>query len=76
MSQTCPLTFKLIDGTLARVGAVFVFLFVVLFLLTAQKVFLFLVWVDFLMRLYGLKTYSLVYNLAIVTKKIFSLKQR
>ena len=74
MSQTCPLTFRLIDGTLARLSAVFVFLFTVLFLLTAQNLFLFFVLVDFLMRLYGIKNYSIIHNLAIISKKLFSLK--
>ncbi len=72
MSQSCPLAFRLIDGTVARISAVFVSLFVIIFLLTAQKLFLFFILVDFLMRLYGLKKYSIVYNLAIFSKKIFS----
>ena len=74
MSQTCPLAFRLIDGTLARLSAVFVFLFTVLFLLTGINLFLFFVLVDFFMRLYGLKKYSIIHNLAIISKKIFSFK--
>lgn len=74
MSQTCPLAFRLIDGTLARLSAVFVFLFIVLFLFTREDFVLFFVLIDFLMRLYGLKKYSIIHNLAIFSKKIFSLK--
>ncbi|MDD2357642.1 MAG: DUF4395 domain-containing protein [Thiovulaceae bacterium] len=74
MSQSCPLAFRLIDGTIARISAVFVSLFVISFLFTAQKLFLFFILIDFLMRLYGLKKYSIVYNLALIIKKIFSFK--
>ncbi|MBU0632636.1 DUF4395 domain-containing protein [bacterium] len=74
MSQACPLIFRQIDGTLARVSAIYVSLFVVLFLLTSQVVFLYFVSIDFLMRLYGLKQYSIIQQLSIFTKNIFSLK--
>lgn len=74
MSQSCPLIFRQIDGTLARVSAIYVSLFVVLFLLTSQVLFLCFVSVDFLMRLYGLKQYSIIQRLSILTKNIFSLK--
>jgi fatty acid desaturase len=74
MSQTCPLAFRLIDCTLARISAIFVSLFVLLFLFTNQNLFLFFILVDFFMRLYGFKKYSLVLNTAILTKKILSLK--
>lgn len=71
MTQACPLTFRLIDGTIARISAFFVSLFVVLFLVTQLKSILFLILGDFLMRLYGLKSYSIVYNLSLLVKKIF-----
>lgn len=74
MSQACPLAFRLIDGTLARISALFVALFVLLFLFTNQSGFLFFILIDFMMRLYGFKKYSLVLNAAILTKKIFALQ--
>lgn len=74
MAQTCPLIFRKIDGTIARVSAVYVSFFVVLFLLTSQVVFLYFIVVDFLMRLYGLKQYSFIHHLSIAVKNILSLK--
>ena len=74
MSQACPLAFRLIDGTLARISTVGVSLFVLLFLFTHQSGFLFFVLVDFIMRLYGFKKYSLILNAAILIKKIFAFK--
>ncbi len=74
MSQACPLAFRLIDGTLARISALFVAFFVVLFLFTNAIGLLFFILIDLLMRLYGLKKYSLILNAAILTQKMFSLK--
>lgn len=74
MSKACPLIFRQIDGTIARVSAVFVSFFVVIFLLTSQVLFLYFISVDFLMRLYGLKEYSLIQQLSLFTQRFLSLK--
>ncbi len=74
MSQTCPLIFRQIDGTIARISSSYVLFLVCLFFLTSQVFFLYFVSVDFLMRLYGLKEYSLIHQLSIATKKLLSLK--
>ena len=74
MSKACPLIFRQIDGTIARVSAVFVSFFVVMFLLTSQVLLLYFISVDFLMRLYGLKEYSLIQQLALFTQRVLSLK--
>lgn len=73
MAQVCPLAFRLIDGTLARLSAFFVSLFVIIFLFTQEQFFLYFICIDFIMRLSGYKSFSLIHNLSIVTKKIFSL---
>ena len=74
MSKACPLIFRQIDATVARVSAVFVSIFVVMFLLTSQVLLLYFISVDFLMRLYGLKEYSLIQQLALFTQRVLSLK--
>ena len=71
MAQACPLAFRLIDGTLARLSTFFVSFSVIVFLMTDQKFFLYFLLVDFMMRLYGCKKYSLIHNLSIVTKRVF-----
>ncbi|WP_345993884.1 DUF4395 domain-containing protein [Sulfurimonas sp. HSL-1716] len=74
MTSTCPIIFKQIDATVTRVSSVYILLFVVLFLTTSQIFFIYFAAMDFLMRLYFLKQYSLIYQLSIATKKVFSLK--
>jgi Domain of unknown function (DUF4395) len=72
MSQSCPLTFRLIDGTVVRIGAFYISMILIIFLITQQNFLLYFLLLDFIMRLYGYKPYSIVYNLSLVTKKIFS----
>lgn len=74
MAQVCPLIFRQIDGTLARISAVFVSFLVILFLSTMHIIFIYFIIIDFLMRLCGLKQYSLIQQLSILSKRIFSLK--
>lgn len=74
MSKACPLIFRQIDGTVARISAVLVSFFVVMFLLTSQVMFLYFISIDFLMRLYGWKEYSLIQQLSLFTQKLLSLK--
>ena len=75
MSQACPLIFRNVDGTVIRVGTVFVALFVVLFLATSQVAILYFLAVDFMIRLYGLKKYSFIHQLSLFTKNALSLKE-
>jgi len=74
MSQSCPITFKQIDGNLARIGAFFVLFFVLGYLVTSMNIFLYILALDFLIRLYWEKEFSIIYQLSKILKKIFKIK--
>jgi hypothetical protein len=68
--QSCPVSFHNVDGTLARIGSFYIFVSIVLFLVTSQQLILYFLILDFLTRLSGLQRYSLVYYMARVTKRL------
>jgi len=74
MSASCPLTFKLIDGNIARIGSFFVIAFVVTYLVTAMNIFLYILALDFFIRLYLNKEFSIIYQLSKAIKKILKIK--
>jgi len=73
MSQSCPLAFRQIDGTIARLNAFSVFLLLVLFVVSTQPIVLLFLGADFMIRLYGNKSYSLIFLLSKTLKKMFRL---
>jgi hypothetical protein len=75
MAKACPISFKLVDGTLIRIGAFFVSSVVVAYLVTSQLFLLYLLAIDFYIRLYGHKPYSPIYQLSLVVKKTLNLKE-
>jgi len=74
MSQSCPLAFRQIDGTIARLNALSVFVLLSLFLATKSPLILLFLGADFMVRLYGNKNYSLVFQLSKVIKRIVGLQ--
>ncbi len=74
MTQACPLSFKQIDGTIARLSALSVSILYVLFLFNAEVLFLYLLAADFLIRLYGDKKMSLVFQVSKGIQKTFKLE--
>jgi hypothetical protein len=74
MARSCPLSFKQIDGTIARINAVFITLLVVMFLITSNEFILYFLAIDFLLRLSNYKSFSPIFNLSKNVKKLFSLK--
>lgn len=75
-NKSCPVSFKLIDGVVARIGAYFIILFLLTYILTSQIVFLYLLALDFFIRIYMNKSYSIVFQLARLTKKILKLETK
>ncbi len=73
MSQACPLLFRQIDGTVTRINAVSVIVLVALFMSTSQTIWLYLLGIDFMIRLYGSKSYSPVHRLSMWIKQLFRL---
>lgn len=58
MAKSCPLAFRQIDGTVARMNAVGVSLMLVMFLFTGFTWLLYLLAADFVFRLYISKVFS------------------
>ncbi len=76
MSQTCPLLFRQIDSTIAKLSASFVMSGVVVYLITMQKWILVFLILDFLIRLSGYKKMSPIFQLSITIQKLFKLPVR
>ena len=74
MSTSCPITLKLIDGNIARIGSFFVIAFVVIYLVSAMKIFLYILALDFFTRLYLDKEFSIIYQLSKAIKKTLKIK--
>lgn len=75
MGNSCPVSFIKVDGNLVRIGAFFVVLFIVLFLVTSEIFLLYVLAIDFYIRIYGNKAYSLIFQLSKLVKKIFNIKK-
>ena len=73
MSQSCPLAFRQIDGTIARLNAFSVFVFLTLFVFIPNPLILMLVGADFMIRLYGNKQYSPFFRFSKVLQERFKL---
>ncbi len=74
MSQSCPLAFRQIDGTITRLNALSVFLLLTVFVLLPNPFVLSLLALDILVRLFGNKVYSPVFQVSRALKKLLSLK--
>ena len=73
MSQSCPLAFRQIDGTIARLNAFSVFTLLVLFVFVPNPLILLVVGADFMIRLYGSKQYSPFFQFSKLLQKTFKL---
>ena len=74
MSQACPLVFRQIDGTVARLNALSVFVVLTLFVLFPDPLLLLFLAIDFMIRLYGKKSFSPIQHLSIRLQNLFHLK--
>ena len=74
MARSCPASFKQIDGTIARINAVFITLLVGIFLWTSFSSILYFLVLDFGLRVFGYPAWSLIFLSSKLVKKIFSLK--
>ena len=72
MASACPLAFRTIDGTIARLNALSITLLLIVYALTFNVLFLSLLAVDFIIRIYGVKKYSPIYQISIGLKKLFN----
>ncbi|MDA3947532.1 MAG: DUF4395 domain-containing protein [Helicobacteraceae bacterium] len=74
MAQSCPLAFRQIDGTIARLNALSVFLLLLLSVFTTNPFILLFLGLDFMIRLYGNKRFSPIYQISIALQRIFGFK--
>lgn len=70
IDKSCPIEFKSIDLHVVRLNALFVFLFSILFLFTKIETFIYMVAIDFTIRVFFGSQYSPV---CIIIKKILNL---
>ena len=75
MAQSCPLVFRQIDGTIARLNALSVFLLLSLFVFVPNPLILVFLGVDFMVRLYGNKGFSPIFQVSKALKKVFGFKE-
>ncbi len=74
MAQSCPLAFRQIDGTIARFNALSVFLLLSLFVFSTNSLILLFLGIDFMIRLYGHKNLSPIFQLSKGLKKLFGVR--
>ena len=74
MAQSCPLAFRKIDGTIARLNALSVFLLLALFVFTTNPLILLFLGLDFMIRLYGNKKLSPIFQVSKGLKRLFGFK--
>ena len=74
MLQACPVSLKQTDETIVRISAFYILSIVVSGVVSAQPFFFYFLVLDFAMRLYGCKEVSIIYRLAVITKKIIGFK--
>ena len=73
MAQQCPLIFRQVDATVTRINTLFVAGSIVAFLLTHSIMVLIFLIGDFMLRLYGFKSYSPFQNLSLLIQQKLSL---
>ena len=74
MSQSCPLAFRKIDGTIARINALSVFLLSFLSVFIPEPIILLVLGLDFMIRLYGNRRFSPIFQVSTLLKRVLGLK--
>jgi len=74
VSKSCPLNFKRVDENISRISSLIVSLLVLLYLYSLNVYILVFLVVDFSLKLFWKKEFSLLYLMAKEAKKIFSFK--
>lgn len=73
MTSACPLLFRQIDATIVRISSFFVLLMLMAYLATSSVELLYLLSIDFLIRIYGDRRYSLITRLSMTMQKVLRL---
>jgi len=73
MAQACPINFSTVDNTVSRTISLLATGVVALFFITGALPWLYALGADLLVRLYGNKQYSPLYQLAVTLKRLMHL---
>ena len=74
MAQVCPIAFREIDGTISRLNALSVSVFLIVFLITHNIWLLYFMLYDFSVRVYGNKKWSPFFNISSILKETFNME--
>lgn len=73
MAQQCPLIFRQVDATVVRINTLFVVIGIIGFMITYNPLIVSFLIVDFFLRLYGYKQYSLINRGSLLIQQKLSL---
>lgn len=76
MAHSCPINFQRVDATTVRIISLFVISAVLVHMMLASKLILVLLAIDFMIRLYADRNYSLLYRMASVLQQSLRLEPR
>lgn len=76
MSYSCPVTFEKVDSNISRLSSFIVSLFVAYYLYSFNLYVLFFLFLDFFMRLFCQKRFSLIHLSSVGIKRIFRIKDK
>ncbi len=74
MSYACPISFEKVDSTTSRISSFLVSVLVIYYLYSFNLYILYFLFLDFFMRLFCQKKFSLVHVCSQLIKKLFLLK--
>lgn len=73
MAQQCPLIFRQIDATVTKLNTIFVVVGLGIFFWLEEALLLWFLVLDFILRLWNFKRYSLLNQTSLLVQKIFKL---
>jgi len=76
MSYACPVSFERVDSTLSRISSFLVSVLILYYLYSFNLYILYFLFLDFFMRLFCQKKFSLIHITSQLIKKLFFLKDK
>ena len=76
MTQTCPISQRRIDSQVVRTTSVFIALITALYLFTSNIIFIYLLLIDFSLRLFRHNQYSPLFQLSLVLLRLLNIPPR
>ena len=76
MSSSCPINLQQVDSYASRISSFIVALLIILYLVSSSKYILYLLCVDFIVKLFTEKKRSLISILALKVRKSFKMQEK